>query len=194
MKSVVGPVVGILIVAGLVLIGLISSASKASRREIGTLIVDFHGASGVAVRIASGARVLLEEIGVRDTTRFGSALVLGSGLPREGQEVWVYHFKNRSRPGLPCFLSVAIAGLPAELERGLTIRTKREEDFAPSLPVADVGFTCPDFATSLATPTERRKDHGLLILEGELTITGRDGDTLVGTLIAPLVMSSYLSL
>lgn len=194
MRSVVGSLIGIVIVAVLVVVGLITSASRSNRREIGTLIVDFKGSAGIQLRIIRDGTSVADFPGNRDASHTGSILFFGEGLPEVGQEAWIYNIDAPRRGNSSCFLHLGVAGLPTDGGAGLAVPIKQEGDDSPTLPAAIVVFYCPDFESRFATSSERWKDHGLLILDGELKISGRDGDSLIGTLTAPLVMSSYLSL
>jgi len=91
-------------------------------------------------------------------------------------------------------LTVAVAGLTQDLGTGVRAPIRRENDASPSLPAAVAILGCPDLVRQFVRPSEEWKSKHLLVLEGTLEITAREGDALVGTLTAPLVMSAYLSL
>jgi hypothetical protein len=189
-----GTVLVVLLVMLFLAIGLLARASRSTRREVGTLVVELQGVAGAKLQILVDGKVVVAAIGGLDTTRFGRSPVLGSGLPEEGQEAVVYNFESLRTSHSPCWLNVAVAGLGQDLDARHVAPIRREGDASPSLPAAVAILGCPDLVRQFARPSEEWKSTHLLVLEGTLEITAREGDALVGTLTAPLVLSAYLSL
>jgi hypothetical protein len=187
-----GTVLIVLLVMIVVAIGLLTRAGRPSRRDVATLVVELEGAVGAKLQIFSEGEVVVAATGSLDTSRVGRGLVYGSGLPAEGQEVGVYHFESLRTSHAPCMLTVAVAGLGQDLGSGRRVPIRRAGDASISLPAAQAFFGCPDLVRRFPTSSDKWRTSVFLIIEGELVVTGREGDALIGTLTVPLTMSSRL--